>query len=154
MLTCKIYLPGQKSFWDVPSQPVQSQVQNCVVSQVGVNPGRCASVTLFGNSDNQRSGFHSSASDPQIAGLRFEARMETMTSVRTGTGISVAVDPSRVVIGVETVNATSFCVLGHGWEQGEHLACRIVLCSHSSNERYQRVPMAGRYQQARLAQNS
>lgn len=111
-------------------------------------------MTLFGNGDNQRSGFHSSASDPQIAGLRFEARMETMTSVRAGTGISVAVDPSRVVIGVEVVNVTSFCVLVHGWEQGEYLARRIILCSHSSNERRRRVPMTGRYQQAILPQNS
>jgi hypothetical protein len=74
-------------------------------------PGTCASVTLWGKDDSQRSGFHSKESGPQIAGLRFDAKIETLISVPAGTGTSVIVDPSRAVIGVDVVNATSFTVL-------------------------------------------
>jgi hypothetical protein len=44
------------------------------------------------------------------------ARIETIMSVPAGTGISVMVDPSMVVTGVDVVNTTSLRVLIDKWE--------------------------------------
>ena len=57
-------------------------------------PGTCASPTLSGSGDSQRSGFHSSASSPQIALLRFDASRPTATDVSFGTKISFISFPS------------------------------------------------------------
>jgi hypothetical protein len=100
-------------------------------------PETCASA-LWGKDDSQRSGFHSKESGPQIAGLRFDAKIETKISVPAGTGTSVTVDPSTVVTGVDVVNATSFRVLN---EESIAFISRYWWHLRSWNERNRRVPM-------------
>lgn len=74
-------------------------------------PGICAWVTVSGRGESHRSGFHSSASDPHIAGLQFAARMPTVISVPLGTKISFNKDPSVALMGDESGIIMSFRVL-------------------------------------------
>ena len=69
--------------------------------------GTRASATLGGRGASQRSGFHSFASGPQIAGSRFDPSMLIQMVVPAGTKSSLMGLPSVPVIGSESGRTAS-----------------------------------------------
>ena len=74
-------------------------------------PGIFASSTVSGSGVSHRSGFHSAASGPHIAGFLLDELMLTKTCVSLGTKISCMSVPSSPRIGCESGRTTSLRAL-------------------------------------------
>ena len=93
----------------IPPQRIKARV---VTDIDAYTPGMCALATLSGNGESHRSGFHSSASGPQMRVDRFAFRMEMMTLVSFFSGMDViSLFPSADLTGQASGKTISCLVL-------------------------------------------
>lgn len=100
-------------------------------------PGICALLTLSGSGFSHRSGFHSSASGPQISVFLFAPRIDMMTFVFFLMGTSLIVDfPSADLIGHKRGMTMSLRVLARSSFTTHFRRSLKTIYSHANEVRH------------------